>query len=469
MRCSTARRVNVEEIKWHDNYALGVDFIDKEHRQLFSTMNKLLRISEDEEKSEWACREGIKYLKNHTIEHFEHEEAYMRSINYEHYDLHKRLHDNFRTDTLPALEEEMAETNYSLDSIRHFLGVCIGWVVAHTQTEDMAIVGKVASKWADIPHKEEIDSLEQAIIQLTYEMFQMNAKIISEQYAGEDFGKIICNRLIYRGQQKEKWEITLVFEERLLLKMIGRILNTDYQKIDDMIINVTRYITRQLLEKLREHIPAMDLYKIEKEGLLTHEQLVKSFDRIHPPCSLLFDTGDGYFAFCMAHSDSIRGKIASAFDHKGALQAVQAYISSDKTSEAEASIEEIAEDAEKKKKILVVDDSDFMRNRMIGLLAGNYEMAEADSSVSAIKKITIDRRDLILLDYEMPVCDGRQTLEMIRSDKDIADIPVIFLTGRGDRETVQKVMELKPERYLLKTLPDERIKSNIDDFFEKKK
>ncbi len=460
----------MEEIKWHDNYALGVDFIDKEHKQLFSTMNKLLRISEDEEKSEWACREGIKYLKNHTVEHFEHEEEYMRSINYENIDLHKRLHDNFRFDTLPALEEELVETNYSIEAIRHFLGVCIGWVVAHTQTEDMAIVGKMSSKWTNIPHEEEIDSLEQAIIQLTSDMFQMKAKIISEQYTVEDFGKIICNRLIYSGQQKEKWEITLVFEENLLLKMIGRILNTDYQKIDDMIINVTRYITRQLLEKLREHIPSMDLYKIEKEGLLTHEQLVKSFDRSHPPCSLLFDTGEGYFAFCMATSDSDRGKLTSAFDHKEALHAVHQYITAEKTSEADedGDSEELTESVEKKKKILVVDDSDFMRNRIIGLLAGNYEMTEADSSVSAIKNLTVDRPDLILLDYEMPVCDGRQTLEMIRSDKDIADIPVIFLTGRGDRETVQKVMELKPERYLLKTLPDERIKSNIDAFFEKK-
>ena len=66
------------------------------------------------------------------------------------------------------------------------------------------------------------------------------------------------------------------------------------------------------------------------------------------------------------------------------------------------------------------------------------------------------------------MCDGRQTLEMIRSDKDIADIPVIFLTGRGDKDSVKKVMSLKPEGYLLKTMPDEEIKKNIDEFFENK-
>lgn len=58
---------------------------------------------------------------------------------------------------------------------------------------------------------------------------------------------------------------------------------------------------------------------------------------------------------------------------------------------------------------------------------------------------------------------------MIRSEKDIADIPVIFLTSRRDKKTVQAVMELKPERYLIKTLPDEKIKENIDTFFKRKK
>ncbi len=110
-----------------------------------------------------------------------------------------------------------------------------------------------------------------------------------------------------------------------------------------------------------------------------------------------------------------------------------------------------------------------MRTRMANMLASNYEISEADSSVSAIKKLTLDKPDLILLDYEMPICNGKQTLEMIRSEKDIADIPVIFLTSRRDKKTVQAVMELKPERYLIKTLPDEKIKENIDTFFKRKK
>lgn len=446
--------MNQNQLVWHDRYKIGVDFIDKEHKQLFSTMNKLLQLTDSEEKSEWVCREGVKYLKNHTEKHFEHEEAYMQSIHYEDYDVHKRLHDNFRFETLPALEKEMEETQFSVESIRHFLGVCIGWVVAHTQTEDQAIVGKINSKWKNISQKSENDALESIILQLVQEMFRLKAKLISEQYAGEDFGKMICCRFFYRGDQKEKWEVTLIFEDRLLLKIVSRILNTDYPRIDDMVINVTRYLSRQLLEKIRESFPAIALFHLEKECLLTHEQLLNSFEREQPSCSLLFSTGEGYFAFCAASADSIRDKISINSDN--ALNVVNEYL-----------VKEKEEYANRKPKILIVDDSEFMRGRMVKLLQADYDLIEASSSISAIKKIAVNRPNLVLLDYEMPVCDGRQALEMIRSENDIADIPVMFLTGRGDRESIKNVVALKPEGYLLKNMSDEEIKKSIDNFFAK--
>ena len=449
----------MNQIAWKDSYKIGVDFIDKEHKTLFARMNKLLKIIEEEEKSEWACREGVKYLKSHATEHFEHEEAYMQSIQYSEYEVHKRLHDNFRYKTLPALEAEMEEAGYSEESIRHFLGVCIGWIIGHTQTEDQTIEGRVTSKWVNIPHEEEKEALEASIIQLMQEMFHLDAQLISEQYAGEDFGKIICNRFFYRGKQKEKWEVTIVFEERLLLQIISGILNTEYKRVDDMVINVIRYLSRQFLEKLREGFPAIDLLELEKESLLTHEQLSNSFAREQPVCSLLFHTRDGYFAFSAAAKDSLRGKLTSVVDPQNAMAAVKEYLSKEN---------ENAEPAKEKLKILVVDDSEFMRTRMVQLLEEHYDLTEAASSVSAIKKIAKDRPNLVLLDYEMPVCDGRQALEMIRSDEDIADIPVMFLTGRGDKESVKKVMALKPEGYLLKTMPDEAIKKSIDDFFVKR-
>ncbi|MBD5498213.1 MAG: response regulator [Lachnospiraceae bacterium] len=439
-------------IAWKDSYKVGVDFIDKEHQQLFTRMNKLLEICESSEKNVWACREGVKYLRNHAMEHFEHEEEYMQSIQHSEYEIHKRLHDDFRDKTLPALEVEMEETGYSVESIRHFLGVCLGWVVAHTQTEDQVIAGKATSKWAELPPKEEKEALEAAITRVMQEMFHKRANLLSEHYAGEDFGKVVCCRFLYRGKQKEKWEVTLVYEERLLLKIIGNILDMEYSRVDDMVINVVRYLSRQFIEKIRKSFPMIALLDLEKESLLTHEQLLNSFEREQPTCSLLFQTNEGYFAFSVAAADTIRGAFATAtvIDPNHVMTAVNDYLAK-----------------ESRKKILLVDDSEFMRGRIVKLLSEDYDLVESDSSISAIREIAVNRPDLILLDYEMPVCDGRQALEMIRSDKDIADIPVIFLTAKDDLESVRKVMSLRPEGYLLKKMSDGDIKKNIDNFFGK--
>ena len=122
-----------------------------------------------------------------------------------------------------------------------------------------------------------------------------------------------------------------------------------------------------------------------------------------------------------------------------------------------------------KKKILVVDDSGAVLRNVKGWLEEKYQVALANSGAMAIKYLTLNRPDLVLLDYEMPVVDGKQVLEMMRTEAEFSTIPVIFLTGKSDKESVMKVMGLKPEGYLLKTMPPEEIVKYIDEFFEKRK
>lgn len=130
----------------------------------------------------------------------------------------------------------------------------------------------------------------------------------------------------------------------------------------------------------------------------------------------------------------------------------------------------VKEDAGKqKKKILVVDDSGAVLRNVKGWLEDKYQVILANSGVMAIKYLAMNRPDLILLDYEMPICDGRQVLEMIRSESDFSDVSVIFLTSKNDRESVLKVSALRPDGYLLKSMDPKDIIKAIDDFFEKKK
>jgi len=101
------------QLVWQERYNLGVEIIDKEHKKLFSILNKLFDFGKQEEKSQWVCQEAIKYFRDHAIKHFADEEAYMLSIDYEGLEMHKRIHKNFRDRTLPALERELELTNYS--------------------------------------------------------------------------------------------------------------------------------------------------------------------------------------------------------------------------------------------------------------------------------------------------------------------------------------------------------------------
>lgn len=443
------------QLVWKERYNIGVDVIDREHKKLFMILNKLLTAGKEEEKRRWACQEGVKYFKDHAMKHFTEEEAYMASIHYAGFDAHRRLHDDFRKKILPTLEKELVQTAYSTDAVNHFLGVCTGWLIGHTLTEDHAITGKTVSKWRDLLPNQMQDAMQQTIIQRLDELFELKARVISECYGGERFGKGIYYRLNYENKGGERWEIMLVFEEKLILRTIGSMIGLEVNTVDAMLMNAARYTAKQFVNSVSERFPSAEMYEIKDENLLTYDQFQRAIEKQNLQFSLLFDTGAGYFAYCVTAPHLIQKEEETPIKADNAMAEVKKYL------EKQAK--------KKKKKILVVDDSDLMREAMKKLLGIDYEVTLVNSGMGAIRGITLNRPDLILLDYEMPVCDGSQVMEMIRSEADFADIPIIFLTGRADKESVQKVLALKPAGYLIKTLQPAEIKKGIDTFFEMKR
>ena len=127
------------------------------------------------------------------------------------------------------------------------------------------------------------------------------------------------------------------------------------------------------------------------------------------------------------------------------------------------------DDLARRKSILLVDDDGTFLKMVKDWLSTKYRVTIVTSGAQALMYIADNRPDLILLDYEMPVTSGPQVLEMIRSETKVDSIPVIFLTGKGDRESVMKVLALKPDGYLLKSMERPKLIAAIDDFFEKQK
>ncbi len=108
-----------------------------------------------------------------------------------------------------------------------------------------------------------------------------------------------------------------------------------------------------------------------------------------------------------------------------------------------------------KKRILIVDDDPSYAKMVREWIKEKYRVDIVTAGMQAITflvKVPEDEKvDLILLDYEMPVVDGPQVLQMLRQEEATAHIPVIFLTGIGTKEAVSRVMSLRPDGYILKS------------------
>ncbi|MBR4707039.1 MAG: response regulator [Pseudobutyrivibrio sp.] len=118
-----------------------------------------------------------------------------------------------------------------------------------------------------------------------------------------------------------------------------------------------------------------------------------------------------------------------------------------------------------KKSLLIIDDDPNYMSLVREWLKDSYKVSMATSGMRGIKWLASNTVDLILLDYEMPVTDGPQVLEMLRQDDETAKIPVFFLTGRDDKESVVKVLDLKPDGYILKTVTRDELLNKLKLFF----
>lgn len=100
--------------------------------------------------------------------------------------------------------------------------------------------------------------------------------------------------------------------------------------------------------------------------------------------------------------------------------------------------------------ILAVDDVAFLLSRISDVLGKQYRLVMANSGARALKYLSTNKPDLILLDIRMPDMNGFEVLQKIRAMEDRADIPIIMLTAMEDEQYVIKSIELGIRDYVLK-------------------
>ena len=117
---------------------------------------------------------------------------------------------------------------------------------------------------------------------------------------------------------------------------------------------------------------------------------------------------------------------------------------------------------EEKMRILAVDDNIINLATIEQELKNKYEVITVNSGARAIRYLNKEKPDLILLDIQMALMDGIETLKEIRTMENGAAIPVIMLTARKDKETVIEGTKLGILDYVLKPFDSQDLHMRID-------
>ena len=107
--------------------------------------------------------------------------------------------------------------------------------------------------------------------------------------------------------------------------------------------------------------------------------------------------------------------------------------------------------------VLVVDDEPTARTmlRLILVRAG-FEVLEAQDGSEALEEVKRQLPDLMILDIMMPGIDGFEVCEILRSNDETAELPIIMLSARADAESVNRGLLLGATKYLTKpVMPDD--------------
>lgn len=123
--------------------------------------------------------------------------------------------------------------------------------------------------------------------------------------------------------------------------------------------------------------------------------------------------------------------------------------------------------AEDKKKILIVDDEQDLREMFKDILqTAGFEVGEAENGLVALEELEKGQYDLVLLDLMMPKMDGMEALGKIRENTDkYGKMPVLILTNLTSDIAIKEGFERKADGYLIKTeLTPEQIIEEVKRF-----
>jgi two-component system, cell cycle response regulator DivK len=116
------------------------------------------------------------------------------------------------------------------------------------------------------------------------------------------------------------------------------------------------------------------------------------------------------------------------------------------------------------KKILIVEDVELNTDLLVQLLEDDYELLTAEDGAQGVSQAVSERPDLILMDISMPVMDGYEATRLIKSNPDLAGIPIIGLSGHAMSGDFEKALAAGFDDYLTKPIDEDLLFEKLERY-----
>lgn len=116
----------------------------------------------------------------------------------------------------------------------------------------------------------------------------------------------------------------------------------------------------------------------------------------------------------------------------------------------------------KKKTVLIIDDDSDVRAMMRLVLENEfYRVEEAEDGLSGLESVYLEPPDLVLCDLAMPRLNGKEFVQRVRSEKEIAHLPILMFTAFSDEETEVELLSSGADDFVPKTAGAEKIIARV--------
>lgn len=223
---------------WKEEFCIGVEMIDRQHKELFDKVYELLNeINDSVDHRRDECIAAILFLKDYAVKHFAAEEAYQESIGYPEYEEHKKLHVKFVQSVLDH-EKKMTASNFAEKDVKEFAGMLVTWLLYHVADTDQKIGGFVKKAKREQQQKIHTHSefLQNSVFEVLLKMAGLEIKDMKKiETHDESFEGSVA--ILVELTQNLSGFIVLTYPMAFIKNLIQKIMGFIPETIDELVIS----------------------------------------------------------------------------------------------------------------------------------------------------------------------------------------------------------------------------------------